>query len=88
MIRGLATSLTQTQQAQVSRWVVKTAMTYELARNDISRDRDIQYFSQTDAKMLMEGGGVPDDTLVFLAKYVGSHVDIRLLWGCVLDICT
>jgi hypothetical protein len=72
LMKGIATDLTPDQQKVISAWLLKTCIMVEVydATNP-------DYFEARDRKALKESLAIPEQTSIFLARYVGAH-EIRI----------
>lgn len=68
LMRGIPRVITTDERLIITRWMVKTAMAYELMRGHSPR-----YFKPRDYEALMLHGDVPKPLFVHLGQYVGKH---------------
>jgi hypothetical protein len=69
MLRGEETRLSLIDQMALARWLVKTAMNYELAQQ-----RQERFFRAEDRLAMAGHLALPEYSRVFMARYVGRHI--------------
>jgi hypothetical protein len=77
MMRGLRKTLTTDEQRTIARWLLKTTINYEFAR-----ERSPRYFKPRDRKAFFESRFIPADTFVYIGRFKGTHA----LWVTDEDI--
>ncbi len=67
MLHGMSTALSPTTQLLLSRWLIKTAIMFDMRHSDRA-----SYFTVDECRALMRSLTVPRDTQMFLAVYLGK----------------